>query len=93
MRIPSEVIHEFMIPLRDKFANSAMQSILLQKHYDGQQLYDLSPNNGLSSYSMLGDEIPEYAIQQAKQHQLDQADFVAKLSYIMADAMLKQREL
>jgi len=82
---------EDYVSLRDHFAGLAMKTILDHKYPDGQQCYDLSPNNGLSSYYLLGDEAPKEAISQAKENQLNQALYIAELSYLMADAMLKQR--
>lgn len=79
--------------LRDYFAAKAMQTILNQKHYDGQQLYELSATSGLNNYYASEVEPPKEAYEIAKQNQLSQADYVAELSYLMADAMLKQREL
>jgi len=79
--------------LRDYLAAKAMQSILNHKHYDGQQMYELSSTSGLSSYAIMGDEPPKEAYERAKQNQLNQAVYVSELSYFVADAMLKQREL
>lgn len=77
--------------LRDYFASKAMGTILNHKYYDGQQKYELNANSGLYSYSIMGEDAPEEDIYEAKRNQLNQASYIAELSYLVADAMLKER--
>lgn len=75
--------------LRDCFANSAMQTLLNQKHYDGQQMYELNESRFIS-YGFDSD-VSEKQKEDAKQDVLKDAETIARRSYLMADAMLKIR--
>ncbi len=87
----SEARKEDYVSLRDIFADSAMKSILNHKNYDGQQLYELNENRFISLH--FDSEVTEKDRELAKQRVIEEAENIAKRSYLMADAMLKQREL
>lgn len=76
--------------LRDYFANSAMQTILDHKYYDGQQMHELNSQRYISNH--FDSEPSEKEKEEATIKVLEDAQFIAKRAYLMADAMLKQRE-
>jgi len=78
------------ISLRDSIAESAMQTIIDAKNYDGQLRYPLE----YTSYLISGpfSESTDKEIEEAKVHAKNTMAMIAKLSYQMADAMLTERE-
>jgi len=87
----SEARNEDYVSLRDEFAKAAMGTILNHKMYDGQQIHELNESRFLNTH--WDSEVTEKEKEQALKCVLDEADFIAKRAYLMADAMLKQREL
>jgi hypothetical protein len=87
----SEEIKEDRFTIMDRFANSAMQSILNHKHYDGQQMYSLNYINYI--YHGSRSDATEKEIEEAKEKVRLEAQGIAERSYIIAKEMLKQREL
>ena len=77
--------------LRDEFAKTAMGTILGFKHYDGQQKHELNTQGYLNSY--WDSETTQKEMYEAEIQVINDAENIAKRAYLMADAMLKQREL
>lgn len=86
----SEARSEDFFSLRDYFAGKAMATLLNQKHYDGHQLYELNESRFIINH--YDSEVSEEEKIRAFESVIEQAEFVAKRAYIMADAMLMQRE-